>query len=39
MASMGIYDKRVEHLFLGTHRMFDALLRTPSQSVTDESQQ
>lgn len=29
---MGIYDKRVEHVYLGTNRMFDNLIRVASNS-------
>ena len=33
---MGIYDKRVEHVFLGANRMFDSLNRVGSRNKEDE---
>ena len=30
--TMGIYDKRVEHVYLGTNRMFDNLVRVASNT-------
>ena len=35
-ASMGIYDKRVEHVFLGTNRMFENLVRVGTNNKIDE---
>ena len=35
-ASMGIYDKRVEHVFLGANRMFDSLIRVGSNKTQEE---
>ena len=35
-ASMGIYDKRVEHVFQGTNRMFDSLVRVASNKTDSE---
>ena len=34
-ASMGIYDKRVEHVYLGTNRMFENLVRVGSNNSRD----
>jgi hypothetical protein len=30
---MGIYDKRVEHVYQGTNRMFDSLVRHASNTT------
>lgn len=35
-ASMGIYDKRVEHVYLGTNRMFDSLVRVTANKTEPE---
>ena len=34
-ASMGIYDKRVEHVYLGTNRMFESLVRVGTNNVIE----
>lgn len=33
---MGIYDKRVEHVYLGTNKMFDNLIRVGSKREEEE---
>ena len=38
-ASMGIYDKRVQHVFQGTHRMFDSLLRVTNNKSAEPEEQ
>ena len=35
-ASMGIYDKRVEHVYLGANQMFDKMVRIGSNSSHTE---
>ena len=32
---MGIYDKRVEHVYLGTNSMFDKLVRVGTNNTVD----
>jgi hypothetical protein len=34
-ASMGIYDKRVEHVYQGTNRMFESLVRVASNNSAE----
>ena len=38
-ASMGIYDKRVEHVYLGTNRMFESLVRVGKNKGKDEEEE